>query len=148
MGSEAVRREVRIACYDWAAGILVGLMPLLAHVLISFAGRPEQGWNANWAPDILFICISNSGMAALTVFIKMLAGGRNPATFAPLTRLVWVLLLLCFALASMLYGVDVSGADNGNSWKVAAVLVVLSGICSLNFEIAMAREKINDSPSS
>ncbi len=86
-------------------------------------------------------------MAAVAVFIKMLAGDHPAAKFKPLTRIVWVALLVCFALASMLYGVDVTGADNGKSWIVAAVLVFLSGICSLNFEIAMAQIKINDTPS-
>lgn len=116
-------------------------MPLLAHLLLAFAGKPDKGWNDNWAPDLLFISISNSGMAALSVFLKVLAGDHPTQNFMPLTRLVWVALLICFALASMLYGVDVSGADNGNSWKVAAALMVLSGVCSLNFEIATAQAK-------
>lgn len=115
-------------------------MPLLAHLLLYFAGKPDRNWNSNWAPDLLFISISNSGMAALSVFIKTLASDHPVKKFNPLTRVVWVALLICFALASMLYGVDVTGADNGKSWMVAAALVVLSGVCSLNFEIAMARE--------
>ena len=118
--------------------MVIGLMPLLAHCLIYLAGKPDQNWNENWAPDILFIAISNSGFAALAVFVKMLRGESAIANFKPLTRIVWVTLLMCFAFAAMLYGVDVTGSDNGNSWKIAVVLVVLSGICSLNFEIATA----------
>jgi uncharacterized membrane protein YhaH (DUF805 family) len=139
-----LRREVKVACYDWVSGLLIGLMPLLAHLLILFAGKPEHDWNSHWAPDILFISISNSGMAALSVFIRSIGGEHVVKRFTPLTTVVWVLLLLCFALASMLYGVDVSGADNGNSWKVATGLVILSGICSLNFEIALAESRLRD----
>jgi hypothetical protein len=64
-------------------------MPLLAHVLLYVAAKPEKGWAENWAPDLLFITISNFGLAALSVFVRMATG-------------------------------DIS-----------------SGICSLNFELAM-----------
>lgn len=110
-----ISRETKIACYDWLAGTIIGLMPLLAHLLLFVAGRPEKSWNANWAPDLLFISISNSGMAAVAVFIRTIAGDRPVGKFRPLTRIVWVILLVCFALSSMLYGVDVTGADNGRS---------------------------------
>lgn len=140
-----MRQHIKIACYDWLAGNIIGLMPLLAHLLIYVAGRPDAAWGSHWAPDLLFISISNSGIAAVTVFIRMLGGDQRVATFKPLTRIVWALLLVCFALASMLYGVDVTGADNGNSWMIATILVVFSGICSLNFEIAMAQAKAVDS---
>ncbi len=131
-------KQVKVACYNWLSGLLIGLMPLLAHLLVAFAGKPEHEWGGNWAPDLLFISISNSGMAALSVFIKMLSGDHVVQNFAPLTRIVWVTLLLCFAFSSMLYGIDVTGSDNGNSWKVAVALMILSGVCSLNFEIATA----------
>lgn len=142
-GNEAVpslTRQIKVACYNWFSGLLIGLMPLLAHLLIAFASKPAGRGSDNWAPDLLFISISNSGMAALSVFLKMLAGDEIVKNFTPLTRIVWVMLLLCFAFASMLYGIDVTGSDNGRSWMVAVVLMILSGICSLNFEIATAAD--------
>jgi hypothetical protein len=129
-------RPVKIAFYNWVSGLLIGLMPLLAHLLVYAASKPVSDLNANWAPDLVFISISNSGTAALSVFLKMLGGDSTAHGFPPLTRIVWVLLLLCFAFSSMLYGIDVTGSDNGTSWKIAIGLMVLSGICSLRFELA------------
>jgi hypothetical protein len=116
-------------------------MPLLAHLLVYMASKPVPDFNANWAPDLVFISVSNSGTAALAVFLKMLAGDNITQNFPPLTRIVWVLLLLCFAFASMLYGIDVTGSDNGASWKIAVGLMILSGVCSLNFELVTADKK-------
>src|ERR1700679_1776187 len=82
-GGFLISRETKIACYDWLAGITIGLMPLLAHLLLYFAGKPDRNWNSNWAPDLLFISISNSGMAALSVFIKTLAGDHPVKKFNP-----------------------------------------------------------------
>lgn len=134
-------KQVKIACYNWFSGLLIGLMPLLAHLLVYGASKPVENFNANWAPDLVFISISNSGTAALFVFLKMLGGDNVVKNFQPLTRIVWVMLLLCFAFSSMLYGIDVTGSDNGNSWKIAVGLMILSGVCSLRFEVATADDK-------
>ncbi|HTQ13627.1 MAG TPA: hypothetical protein VMH86_07110 [Rhizomicrobium sp.] len=131
-------KQKKFAWFNWIAGFAIGLMPLLAHVLLYVAAKPASGWSDNWAPDLLFITISNSGLAALSVFVKMAAGNLDMSKFSPVLIIVWVLLLLSFAAAALLYGVDVTGQGNASTWVVAVCLIVLSGICSLNFELAAA----------
>jgi hypothetical protein len=130
-------KEKKFAWCSWIAGIAIGLMPLLAHVLLYVAAKPEKGWAENWAPDLLFITISNSGLAALSVFVRMATGDLEMNKFSPRLIIVWVILLLSFAAAAILYGVDVIGQGNDATWIVAVVLIISSGICSLNFELAM-----------
>jgi hypothetical protein len=130
--------EKKIAYCNWIAGMAIGLMPLLAHVLLYVAAKPQQGWTDNWSPDLLFITISNSGLAALSVFVKMATGDQRIRNSPARLIVVWVLLLLCFAFSSMLYGATVSGQGNDSTWITAIVLMILAAVCSLNFELALA----------
>lgn len=129
-----------IAWCDWAAGLVIGLMPLLCHVLLHFGARSAPDWDDNWSPDLLFITISNSGLVAVTVFTRMLGAHLSISSLTPAMRIVWGLTIVCFALASMLYGAAVTGM--GNSWTgwIALSFVIFSAYCSLHFELAVARE--------
>ena len=40
---ESLRHAITIAWCDWAAGMIIGLMPLLCHLLLHFAGRQGSG---------------------------------------------------------------------------------------------------------
>ncbi|HEX3674892.1 MAG TPA: hypothetical protein VHU87_11515, partial [Rhizomicrobium sp.] len=100
-------KEKKFAWCNWVAGFAIGLMPLLAHLLLYVAAKPAPGWSDQWAPDLLFITISNSGFAALSVFVRMATGGLEMSKFSPRLIIVWVTLLLSFAAAAILYGVDV-----------------------------------------
>jgi hypothetical protein len=53
---------------------------------------------------------------------------------------VWGVTIVCFALASMLYGAAVTGMGNKWTSAVALVFVIFSAYCSLTFELAVARE--------
>lgn len=137
-------KETKIAWCDWMAGMIIGLMPLLAHFVLWIAAKPQNGWTDNWAPDLLFITISNSGLVAVTVFTRLLAGAYTISNLSPGNRVVWGLTLASFALAAMLYGADVTGMGNGNAWITALILMIFSAICSLNFELALAgRRKVD-----
>lgn len=129
-----VRATVRC---NWFGGLLIGLMPLLAHAALEFFATPLPGYGDNWVPDMLFITISNSGFAALSVFVKSGFGDHPFRKFSPGMILLWVILLLSFAGAAMLYGVEAIGHGRQNTWEAAAVLIVTSCICSYNFEMAM-----------
>jgi hypothetical protein len=76
-----------IAWCDWAAGVVIGLMPLLCHLLLHYAAKSAPDWDDNWAPDLLFITISNSGLVAVTVFTRML--GANLSISSPRRRCAW-----------------------------------------------------------
>lgn len=129
-----------IAWCDWAAGLVIGLMPLLCHLLLHYAAKSAPDWDDNWAPDLLFITISNSGLVAVTVFTRMLGAHLSISSLTPAMRVVWGLTIVCFALASMLYGAAVTGMSNRWTSWVALVFVIFSAYCSLNFELAVARE--------
>jgi hypothetical protein len=70
--------ERKIAWCDWIGGMIIGLMPLLAHGVLWIGTKGQAGWSDNWAPDILFVTISNSGLAAISVFGRRLAGVGGP----------------------------------------------------------------------
>lgn len=126
-----------IAWCDWAAGMTIGLMPLLTHAVLWVATKEQPGWTDNWAPDLLFVTISNSGLVAVTVFTRLLTGSYSMSNISPMKRVVWGLTLTTFALSSMLYGADVTGTGNGHATITALILLVFSAICSANFELAL-----------
>ena len=131
--------EKRIAWCDWIAGMTIGLMPLLAHFVLSVATKQESGWTDNWVPDLLFVTISNSGLVAVTVFTRLLAGAYPISNLSPGKRILWGMTLASFALASMLYGADVTGMGNDKAWITALILMSFSMVCSLNFELALVK---------
>jgi len=137
---ENLGHAITIAWCDWAAGMIIGLMPLLCHLLLHFAARSAPDWDDNWAPDLLFITISNSGLVAVTVFTRMLGAHLSITSLTPVMRIVWGMTIVCFALASMLYGAAVTGMSNGWTKWSALLFVVFSAYCSLTFELAVARE--------
>ena len=137
---ESLGHAIKIAWCDWAAGMIIGLMPLLCHMLLHFAARSAPDWDDNWAPDLLFITISNSGLVAVTVFTRMLGAHLSISSLTPSMRIVWGLTIVCFALASMLYGAAATGMGNRWTGWTALGFVAFSAYCSLNFELAVARE--------
>ena len=137
---ESLDHAITIAWCDWAAGMVIGLMPLLCHLLLHFAARSAPDWDDNWAPDLLFITISNSGLVAVTVFTRMLGAHLSISSLTPMMRVVWGLTIVCFALASMLYGAAATGMSNGWTKWSALIFVIFSAYCSLTFELAVAKE--------
>lgn len=137
---ESLDHALQIAWCDWAAGMIIGLMPLLCHMLLHFAARSAPDWDDNWAPDLLFITISNSGLVAVTVFTRMLGAHLSISSLTPMMRVIWGLTIVCFALASMLYGAAATGMGNRWTGWAALIFVVFSAYCSLTFELAVARE--------
>jgi hypothetical protein len=140
MRPESLRHALVIAWCDWIASMTIGLMPLLCRLLLHFAAKSAPDWDDNWAPDLLFISISNSGLVAVTVFTRMLGAHLSISSLTPAMRVVWGLTIVCFALASMLYGAAVTGMGNRWTGWTSLIFVVFSAYCSLNFELAVARE--------
>lgn len=136
-----VSHPVRVAWCDWAASMMIGLMPLLCHAVLHFAAKPPPDWDDNWSPDLLFISITNSGVVTVTVFTRMLGDTYSLASLTPSMRLVWGLTIVCFALASMLYGAAVTGMGNQFTGLTSVVFVIFTAFCSLTFELAVAREE-------
>jgi hypothetical protein len=131
-------KEKKVAWCDWLAGMIIGLMPLLTHFVLWVATKRQGNWADNWVPDLLFVTISNSGLVAVTVFTRLLAGAYDMSSFSPAKRVVWGLTLASFALAAMLYGADVTGTGNDKAWITSLILLIFSAICSINFELAIA----------
>lgn len=136
-----ISHPTRVAWADWGAGMMIGLMPLLCHAILHIAARPPADWDDNWSPDLLFISITNSGLVTVTVFTRMLGEAYSLASMTPVMRVIWGATIVCFALASMLYGAAVTGMGNQMTSLTSVVFVVFSAWCSLTFELAVAREE-------
>jgi hypothetical protein len=139
--SRRLSHPTRVAWADWCAGMMIGLMPLMCHAILHVAARPPADWDDNWSPDLLFISITNSGLVTVTVFTRMLGEAYSIASMTPVMRVIWGATIVCFALASMLYGAAVTGMGNAMTSLTSAVFVVFSAWCSLTFELAVAREE-------
>jgi hypothetical protein len=139
--SRRISHPTRVAWADWGAGMMIGLMPLLCHAILHIAARPPADWDDNWSPDLLFISITNSGLVTVTVFTRMLGEAYSLASMTPVMRVIWGATIVCFALASMLYGAAVTGMGNSMTSMTSVVFVVFSAWCSLTFELAVAREE-------
>ncbi len=76
----------------WIGGIVVGAIPLLTRILVYVSTVPAVGgdWHG-WGTDILFIVISTSGTAILTVVSTVTARAARPPEFG---ALCYVLALL------------------------------------------------------
>lgn len=136
-----ISHPTRVAWADWGAGMMIGLMPLMCHAILHVAARPPADWDDNWSPDLLFISITNSGLVTVTVFTRMLGDTYSLTSMTPSMRIVWGLNIVCFALASMLYGAAVTGMGNQFTGLTSTVFVVFTAFCSLTFELAVAREE-------
>jgi hypothetical protein len=90
------------------------------------------------------VTISNSGLVAVTVFTRLLAGAYDISNLSPNQRVVWGTTLVSFSITAMLYGVDVTGMAGPAIWMTALVLLFTSAFCSLNSELALADIKKND----
>jgi small-conductance mechanosensitive channel len=137
---ESLEHAIKIAWCDWGAGLVIGLMPLLCHLLLHYAAKSAPDWDDNWAPDLLFITITNSGLVAVTVFTRMLSAHLSISSLTPMMRIIWGFTIVCFALASMLYGAAATGMSNRWTSAAALLFVIFSAYCSLTFELAVARE--------
>lgn len=135
-----------VAWCDWAAGLIIGLMPLAAHVLLHIAAKPTPDWDDNWSADLLFISISNSGLSAITVFARLIGGTIKLDRMSPRMRIVWALTLACFCLASLLYGAAVTGRGSDYTAFIAVLFLIFSAVCSLNFELALAAAGLTSGP--
>ena len=131
----------REAWCDWIAGLVIGLMPLLAHAILHFGAKPTPDWDDNWSADLLFISISNSGLSAVTVFARLIGGTVPLGEMKPRIRVVWALTLACFCLASLLYGAAVTGKGSEHTNLIAVLFLITSAVCSLNFELALAASR-------
>jgi len=138
--------HTKLARCDWLAGLLIGLLPLLAHGLLHVAAKPDPNWDDNWSADVLFISISNSGMSAVTVFTRAVGGLKTMTDMKPAMSIFWAMTLVCFCLSGMLYGASVTGNGSADMIIVAVVFLIGSAGCSYNFEMAMAEHHTQTGP--
>jgi hypothetical protein len=135
-----MRPEVKAAFCDWLATVIVGLIPLVCHGALWLVAEPIAGFDDNWLIDVLFICISTSGLSVVTVFTRMRADAiRNIDAVTGVLMAVTIVLLV---LSAMFYGMSASGHfHRGNLWA-CLILLIACTISSLYFELAIANAKI------
>jgi hypothetical protein len=61
-----MKPEVRAAFFEWVAGLIIGVTPLLAHAILHIFADPAHQWEDSWAGDVLFVSITTSGLRAVS----------------------------------------------------------------------------------
>jgi hypothetical protein len=136
----AMQPAVRAAFWDWLSGVIIGLMPLMAHLALHHFSKPLPEWDDNWTPDVLVISITSSGFSLVNTFSVMRAA-EKPHSLQDYATLMMAGTIGCFLLAGALYGTAVSGRSNDWTFTGAVGLLFASAISSLYFELALARKK-------
>jgi hypothetical protein len=135
-----MKPEVKAAFYDWLATVIIGLIPILCHGALWLFADPIPGFSDNWLIDVLFICISTSGLSVVTVFTRMRADGIKNLDAASGTLMAVTVVLLVFS--AMFYGMSASGHFHRGNLSACLILLGACTISSLYFELAIANAKI------
>jgi len=93
------------AVAEWGAGVAVGAVPFLAHVLVAIADpRAPVRWE-DWCGELLFIVIAMCGTAILSVIIEV-ARRREISPHLGVRCLLLTLGSLLFLIgAAIIYGI-------------------------------------------
>lgn len=134
-----MKPHVTAAIWEWSAGLLIGLTPLLAHALLHAFATPAQQWQDSWTGDLLFVSITNSGLSAVSVFTRLIKGKIKIRKLTPPTFTLMAMTLILFLFSGILYGLVASGhAVEATIWPALTILAASVGF-SLMFEIALAQ---------
>ena len=134
-----MKPHVTAAIWEWTAGLLIGLTPLLAHALLHAFATPARQWEDSWTGDLLFVSITNSGLSAVTVFTRVAKGLFKIKNIKPQTFGLMALTMLLFLFSGMLYGIAASGhARDVIIWPAIAILGASLTLLLL-FEVALSR---------
>ncbi len=134
--------EVKAAFFDWLAGLLIGVTPLLAHAILHIFADPAHQWEDSWAADTLFVSITTSGLSAVTVFSRLSRGALTFANLEPSSCVIMAVTMILFLFAGMLYGVVASGHARDISIWPALIFLLGSVVVSLYFELALAAKLV------
>jgi hypothetical protein len=133
-----MKPEVRAAFFEWIAGLIIGVTPLLAHGLLHIFADPAHGWDDTWAGDVLFVSITTSGLSAVTVFTRVAKGALTVSLLGSSACVLMAVTMVLFLFAGMLYGVVASGHAREITIWPAIVFLAGSAIVSLYFELTLA----------
>ncbi|MBK3404164.1 hypothetical protein H0176_22155 [Methylorubrum populi] len=134
----AMKPQVQDALFEWLAGLVIGVTPLLAHAILHGFVDPTQKWEDSWSGDILFVCITTSGLSAVTVFTRLAKGTLKNLSLNSTSYLMMSLTLLLFLFAGMLYGIVASGHARDFTIWAAIFFLFCSATVSLYFEMTLA----------
>jgi hypothetical protein len=138
-----MKSEVQDALIEWIAGIGVGVMPLIAHVVVRVGMMPPQAAGGNvspqgdWAVDFAFLTIATSATSVVSVLnrfrkghIEVVQGRAMPAL--TVTNMIFV------AIGTLIYGI--SAADRATSLLAPLSIGVFLGATCLSMyaELALA----------
>ena len=126
--------------FDWSAGLLIGLIPLLSHALVHFAGRNGSDRPEAWIVDLLFVAITTSGLSAVTLFGRLIKGSVAVSHLKPHSLTLMALNMVAFLLSGVLFGQVSSGAAAGLGLGLPVAFLVMATASSLYFEILIAIE--------
>ena len=132
--------KTSIALFEWSAGLLIGVIPLLCHSLVTFAGGSNTEASDAWTVDLLFVAITTSGLCAISLFTRLAKGAITTDHLKPHSMFLMALNMVAFLLSGVLFGQVSSGVMHGKGLALPIVFLVLATASSLYFEILIALE--------
>jgi hypothetical protein len=130
--------EVRDAFFEWLTAIAIGVIPLLAHLLMHYAGPPSNGPEGAWTVDVLFVAITTSGTSAVSVFTRFAKGKMKDFRLGPTSIFLMTLTILFLVMSGMLYGTVARGQVSPYAPQFAWGLLVGAALASFAFEMGLA----------
>lgn len=128
--------------FEWSAGLLIGLIPILCHFLLSMAGGATHEWQGAWTVDVLFVAITTSGLSVVTLFTRLAKGAVTSRQLKPHSMFFLALNMVAFLLSGVFFGEVSTGTAPAVGWTVAMAFLIFATASSLYFEILITIEAV------
>jgi hypothetical protein len=134
--------KLAYAIVEWSAGLLIGLIPLLSHLLVNLSGDASSDGPGSWTIDVLLVAIMTSGLSAVTLFTRLARGTVSYSHIKPHSMFLMATNMIAFLLSGVLFGQVSSHGARDFGLTMPAVFLILAMASSLYFEILIAIEAI------
>ncbi len=132
--------EVRGALSEWAAGLLLSAIPLLAHGLVAI-GMKDAGAGAvqpDFTVDFLFGALASAAAGPFSACTRLLNGALNIDKLGKRALVLIAGGLLFMMGAAVMYGLTAAGVASDSMWIMASGIYLGAVICSLFLELTIA----------
>lgn len=133
-------KEVKGALCEWGAGIVVGVIPLFAHLCAWFVIKTQP--NAHHALDItiemIFAAITIAAAGPVSAATRLLKGSLDLARLGRRTLLLIALAGLPLVIGALTYGAIAADAANEHLGGLAVSVLFMSLVLSLILELTIA----------
>lgn len=134
-----MKQEVKGALSEWAAGALVGAIPLCAHGcawVVFQTNDPDR--SLDMTTELVFGAIATSATGPISAATRLMKGSLDLSKLGRRALVLIALAVLLLVLAAMSYGAIATGTANVGLWKWALGLFVAALFLSLMLEFTVA----------